>query len=455
MKKLGYIGLALLLSLSVGCGKKGEEAVAPVASTAPEIETQEEVDKFTAEDFRDFFKKYFSLTEEQILSLNKNYQTINSEYWTNLESYKKTITAVIGSYLAEDVKEKLDDHYLNSEIQLPKKMMINEYVTYGNAQIENLEISSTRPMGENMIYEIAVTTYNEVQSINDFLKNYTWVEDSAYYALKAGEGNVEQLGLTEDLVSSVTNGSDYMYASGASSDVKDVIKLVQKYWVEVEPGDKLRIKSIQEADKLMVDENVRMKVTNTQHVTRIPYYNEASEKEKGIIEKVFIQLMGGSKAFYTYYDKAVETSYTSYKELWKEIGLLNDIILDEKTYSRTFADTINPYKDNIIQLTLTPQTIQITPSIYSTKMQPRFIVSMPIKALLSNNEIVYYNYKYFVGMDSGKIEFIEFMNMESLTEEDYNASIASEGTPAEGSGQVDATQMAAETEEVTEQAALE
>lgn len=442
MKKLGYIGLALLLSLSVGCGKESAEAIVSVETTAPEIEMQEAVDKFTAEDFKGFFKQYFSLTEDQILSLNRNYQTINSEYWTNLETYKKTILDVIGKYLAEEVKAKLSDQYLNSEIQLPKKMMINEYVTYGSGKVQELEISSTRPIGENMIYEIAVTTENEVQTINDFIKNYTWVEENAYYVLNANAGDLSQTGLKEEVANAVTSADNYTYASGATSEAKDTIRLVQKYWIEVEPGDTLKIKSIQEADKLMVDESARMKVTNTQHVNRIPYYNEVNAREKSVIEKVFTQIMGGTKAFYTYYEKAADTSFESYQTLWKEMGLLNDIILEERNYSRTFADTMNPYKDNIIELTFKPQTMQITPSIYSTKMQPRFIVSMPIKALLSNNEIVYYNYKYFVGMDSGKIEFIEFMNMESLTEENYNAYV----TPVDESGATSENVEAAVTE---------
>ena len=424
MKKILYMAVVIVMSLSVGCKDKTVERTAEITEVLPKWQERPEEIQFTETDFYSFFAQYFSLSEEEILSLNRNYPRVDSAYWQNLESYKQSILDKIGNYLSADVKKKLGEQYLCNEIQLPKKLMINDYVTYGSGRLEKVEIISTRLRGEDIVYEVAATTVNPVQNLRAFEENYVWAAETGYYDLR--ENVLSQTGsvLTYSENEEMPEADDYIYAVAATDEKKDEIKLIQKYWVTVASGEFLKIKSIQEVQPIMVQENARAKATCNQHVTRVAYKVTANVKERMLIEKIFNQMMGCFKEDFKYYHKALETGYEAVKLFWEEKGLLEEMILEPTSYASAFSDTINPYKDNIIAITVTADTIQIIPSIYSTKMQMRFMVTLPIKALLSNNEIVYYKYKYFVGMDGDKVEFIEFVNMESLTEENYNASMS-------------------------------
>ncbi len=424
MKYLSYISLILIVSVCVGCEKNREIATIQVTPTTETIEIPQVDSFFSEKDFYNFFKAYFSLTEEEILSVNKNYEVVDSQYWGHLQDYKAVIINKLGDYLCEEMKQKLEEQYLTNEIHLPKKLLINEYITYGSATVESLEIISMRQMGEDMVYEIGVTTCNDVQKLSDFQESYVWVPEVNYYDLKSKVLNGEAITLERySDASSKALEADIMYAVDATEEEKDKIKLLQKYWVKVAPGRKLKIKGIQEADTLSNQERTRGQVSQSEYVTRLAYYNKVSEEERLLIQKIFGHIMCEGKMFYEYYDKAMASGYNAVKLFWEDVGLLDTINITPESYKQRFETTINPYKDNIIGLTLLPEVIEVIPSLYSTKMQPRFIVNLPIKALLSNNEIVYYKYKYFVGMDENKVEFITFMNMESLTEENYNESV--------------------------------
>lgn len=411
-----------VMSLSVGCKSEESEITAKVTTDKTSVQNQKD-SQLTETDFYNFFECYFSLSEQEILSLNKNYPQVNSDYWNNLGNYKQGVLEHIGEYLSDEVKTKLGKQYLNEEIQLPRKLRINEYVTYGSGKLEKVKILSTRLIGEDMVYEVTATTCNPVQSLSAFEKQYEWGVQTGYYDLRKNA-------LTDDLQTGkeVPGEDDYIYACAATEKEKDEIKLMQRYWVTVASGKEMRIKSIQEAQPIKIQGDAGAKVTCNQHVTRMAYRVRPSAEQSLLIEKMFAQMMVSSKEDFKHYVKVLGNGYEAVKAFWEEKGLLSEMILEPASYETAFSETINPYKDDIVDLIYLPQTIQIIPSIYSTKLQMRFIVTLPIKALLSNNEIVYYKYKYFVGMDDDKVEFIEFVNMELLTEENYNASMSDVST---------------------------
>ena len=103
--------------------------------------------------------------------------------------------------------------------------------------------------------------------------------------------------------------------------------------------------------------------------------------------------------------------------MWADVGLGDIITIDKKHYKAAFSKAIIPNKDEVITLRRTNEEIVCSPSVYSTKNQPRFIVTIPVETLLNNNEIVYYNYKYFVGLEDGRVEFIQFLDMEKCIDE--------------------------------------
>ena len=101
------------------------------------------------------------------------------------------------------------------------------------------------------------------------------------------------------------------------------------------------------------------------------------------------------------------------------MGFVNQFDIQEIYYKDAFPTSITPYKDEISTLIVNKERMKFMPSIYSTKQQPRYIVTIPVEAILNNNQKVYYNYKYFIGMENMKLEFIQFMSMNAIEEGDY------------------------------------
>ena len=109
-----------MLSLAVGCGNGNN---APVQEPTPEpvedIAVQEEVHKFVEKDFEDFFKAYFSYTDEELLVLNQQRSTTDEAYWQNLRTqYQKLISDKLGTYLADGLKNRVKVQYVQDEIKI-------------------------------------------------------------------------------------------------------------------------------------------------------------------------------------------------------------------------------------------------------------------------------------------------------------------------------------------------
>ena len=149
----------------------------------------------------------------------------------------------------------------------------------------------------------------------------------------------------------------------------------------------------------------------TQHAMRMPFQKEATLKDKASINKMLQMLFDLKQDDKIYYRKCYETSAAAFKNVWRDY-LLEDEVIVEDDYQEAFSKNLMPYQEGIWKFEIDEQEIDYQPSVYSTQNQPRFIVTLLAKALLNNEQIVYYKYQYFVCLEKNKIEAIQLINVE-------------------------------------------
>lgn len=406
--------------LSVGCSKEPEivEISNEVIAPTEEVETQIVASQLTEKDFEAFFKDYFSFSEEELLMLNQSYNTTDEAYWNHLTTvYEPMINKAIGKYLGGDLKATMKKQYVKEEINLPKWLFINQYIVSGQARVERIEIRSMRDLGSQTIYEIAVTTENECYPANTFLEQYGWGEKENYFVKK--EEGIPDISL-EQLDSQDLQEQSYIF-----SEKTDYMKLEQHYWIALDHTSQFQIVSINTATSWGVAPQDKHSLMDSQYVSRVPFETEATTKEVTLLTNLFKGIMNEKPSTYTYYNKAYDTSAEAFEKVWDDMGLGGILTINEADYQSAFQKNITPYKDGIIALSPRWEGIQITPSLWSTAKQPRFIVTIPTEALLNSNQKVYYNYKYFVGMENSQVELLQFMAMASIDEASYQSGMAS------------------------------
>ena len=415
MKKIGSISLVVLLTLAVGCGKGNNT---PIEQATPEptqeIAKQQEVNKFVEKDFENFFNDYFSFTDEQLLILNQQHMTTDTEYGKNaIEDYSSFINNQLGKYLADGLKNRLKVQYTKDQINLPKFVLLNNYVVSGEGEVDKIEIKSTRELGESTIYEVAVTTTNKCYPVNQFVKDYVWGDTEGYFTKAVSDAvpmslqgvNLEQL-----------NTQTYLFSE---SNATDEMKLEQKFWLTVENKDKLKVESIKTASDWGVATKDKNQVLDAQYINRVAFEAEPKEAERALMEKFFVTLFEQPRSVYDYMETAYSTSAETFSKVFDDLGFKGKFKFDPVTYKAAYSQEMNPYKDEIAVLKANEKTIKITPSVYSTMNQPRFVVTVPVEALHNNNEVVYYSYKYYVGMENGSVEFMQFMGMKPSDQYEY------------------------------------
>lgn len=420
MKKIYGALMLVLIAFLMGCTKIEPTPFPTFDSINVKEDTaQDQTKEVTEDDLKKFFQKYFSLSDNDILMLNQKPSLVNDTYWDTYKIYKDKLMNLIGEYLTDRAKQKLKEAYMTYDFHLPKKLEMNGYVTISAGTVDDVTILASMPNGDNVIYQIAVTTRNEVESVSDANKKYEWLMANGYYVKLNNNLEDKKTFGTNSMMEQKTENS-YLYLQTGTKDRKDAIKLVQQYWVEVKPGDTLAIESVKEASPIEVSQDTRQLASNTKHVTRVPYWKEVTVAQQNTIQKVIGQMINQQKDFYTYYEKAFNTNYDAYKLVWtKDLQLKNEVFLSPDSYKEAFNLTLNPYKDAVQSLQADRTQASIIPSVYATKKQPRFIVSIPVKAVLANNQVANYIYKYYIGMEQNKVEFIQFVNTENTTEASY------------------------------------
>lgn len=433
MKKIAYLGLVALMAMSTGCSKQEEEVVdttsvtseqqtatAAIEATEP-IETPIAMVELTEEQITPFFKALFGFSEADLSVYNANSTTDYKFYFQNLEAYRKGVEAGIGKYCSKIVLDRLHTESTKLDFDLPKKVAINNYVADASGEVRKVELLSSRIVGDHTMYKVAVTTTRKVMPLSTFESQYTWDDDMGYYAYK------ESGSITSDTQAS------YIYAD--SQEVADQICLTSYYWLEVSQGkgkNAFQVEGLKQASNIELTDEAKVKIENDIYIEREPYYEKVADKEKALVEKVFTKLFNIPPESYDYYNKI----YTDTPELlagfWKSLSLDDAIKVDTKDYKNAFTNCINPYHDQIVSVKLNKEKIEIVPSIYSTQLQPSFVVTLPVEAITNQNEKIYSLYKYYVSTEGGKIESISFIKMKDLEEDAYQAFLTGDVVAKEG-----------------------
>ncbi|MEE1072597.1 MAG: hypothetical protein U0L26_09495 [Cellulosilyticum sp.] len=411
MSRWSLIGGVVIVILISGCGNKGiyieETNTVGEALVEEAVEVEQEEDTLSGQNFKAFFKDYFSFSDEEILLVNQVRNHIDQNYWKHLkQNYTPLIKKKLGKYLSANLNQKLEKQFVHSEIYLPKWVQINDYAVSGQAQIENITIKSIKDLGESMAYEIVVETKSKCYPLPFFNNQYEWSDEVGYWTKKVSseEKNIE-------IESEITN--HYLF----SKLNNDEIKLEQSFVIITEKGKDLKIKQINQSEAWKVASEKQQQSLDTQYINRIPYRKKVWHDEAVMIQKVFNTLITFNQDDINYYNSAYDEDALAFEKMWADVGLGDIITIDKKHYKAAFSKAIIPNKDEVITLRRTNEEIVCSPSVYSTKNQPRFIVTIPVETLLNNNEIVYYNYKYFVGLEDGRVEFIQFLDMEKCIDE--------------------------------------
>lgn len=396
-----------------------------------EMMQESETYKPTEDDFKKFFTKYFSLSEDDILVINQKPDKITPEYWEAYTQYEQKVVSLIGSYLTDDAKKIIREQHLHYGFDLPKKIQIHGYVTFDPTVIEKVEILSYRPLGDNMVYEIALTTKNKVIDVFEANRRYRWDYNKGYYVRSADNASSNTFSIPNYLAKDTS--ASYLFLQETPEDHEDEIRLLQKYWVEVAPGNSLKIDSIEEASILEVDEQTAHVANNTKYITRIPYTDGVPPKDDLLVKTVFLKLFSQTPDFYYYYNKAINQDLETFKAVWdKSLGLSTKVIIPQVTYKQAYSN-INPYKDNVAKIEVKEENIVVQPSLHGTKKQPRYLVYIPVKVLLNNDEVQYYEYQYLTGLELGSIEFISYQDVVVKDETWYNSMDKSQQVEEEAS----------------------
>lgn len=409
MKKNTWkIGCFILIGLSlVGCKKasymEDEKKSIEVISEEDERIDEKAATLFSSEDFMPFFRAYFSFEEEELSKLNQIRPQMDVKYWENLsEYYEPFIMNKLQDFLADEVKQALKKGYMQAALNMPKWLKINEYVVSGKAQVNHIEIASTRELGDEILYEITVQTTNLCYPLETFNETYRWNSECGYWE-KRLQGEKDGI---EAVNASIPSKTSYLY-----SKAQDKIKLNQSFWITVKKKPKLQITKIECAQLYKGNVNEQNHLLETQHAMRMPFQKEATLKDKTSINHMLQMLFDLKQDDKIYYRKCYETSATAFKNVWRDY-LLEDEVIVKDDYQEAFSKNLIPYQEGIWKFEIDEQEIDYQPSVYSTQNQPRFIVTLLAKALLNNEQIVYYKYQYFVCLEKNKIEAIQLINVE-------------------------------------------
>lgn len=397
------IFLAVMMGLILFCSgckdrqTEGQERVLEnlmeVSASVQKAETIQEVKG--KEDLRNFFEDYFSFSIEELMILNQSRVLTDELYWKQLdEYYAPLIEEKIGKYLTDELREQIKYNYRTEEIELPKWILINGYIVSGGGQVHQINLQNTTAREDKIIYQVQVTTTHSIVSLERFNEQYKWEEVAGYYIPRDKAPGIQS------------------YETGG---LTDEIKLQQSFLITVDNSkDEFKICRINTNALWQVIGEEKQSLLNTQYVERMPYYEEVSEEEIGILKKLFTILFEKDIQAYKYYENAYDSGYRLFEKMWQEWQLGEIIRAEASSYQQDFPKNISPYKDRAKYLKADLDNMRVQTSVYSTLKQPYFIISLPVQALLYNNQIVYYNYKYFVGMKENKVEFMQFMSMKEL-----------------------------------------
>lgn len=413
MKENIKLWVIVVLCLCTGCSHKDLKASGKLSDTnavlenhiihEPQVKKEALLDILSKEEFMPFFKALYGYDEVVLERLNAYHTFDASEHIEDLAFYKAQIKEQLGPYLSSQLKNRLEEACAPLDLDLPQKVRLNGYLVEGSGKIEELEIESLQQYGEHLLYGISITSMHRILD----------------------EENTNQL-MTEGGPVDKEKDCDKWQKDELKEETStanlDEMKIKSAYWIEVSrPKEKsmphFQIEGIKQAGPFNIEENVNQTFTNTQYIQRVPYNETITQEEKEIITTVLLGLMSAPEEAHHYYEANYGEDYEKWRAFWKSIMLINYVDTNRQTYLQAYPERINPYIDDIGALHIEEENLRFTPSCYSTKYRPCYMVEIPVQALLVNGGEKRYVYRYLVSLGAKKIQAIRWIELDEMYEE--------------------------------------
>lgn len=370
-------------------------AVAKVEAKTDVAEAGEDVEQVevTDEKMKIFFSKFLKIDHEAMLALNQKPKKVNDEYWKVFSAYEEKTNEILGDYLAASVKTKLKKQYLHDDFHFPRFVGINDYMITGISDVLNATIISKQIKEEGTIYEVEITGIADVIGIDWANKKYEWDDEKGYYSQKI------------------------FLDAGTEEPGQDKIKVTLHYFVEVPKGEEFTVSSVREKTGLFygIDEQAHME--NNHFINRLSFLDEVDDKEAAVIYKFLNAFMKQNYNFYTYYRKASEANFDTFKiVLETDLELVDILKLDKSNYKQQFDPVIIPLKDNMDRLDFdVAKNIIIKPHVSSSAEFSAYQVVINGEVTLTGGKVTHYEYTYLFVVDKDlRIPSVRLIKQEEL-----------------------------------------
>ncbi len=383
--KIIIYSIFCLLAL-VGCSKA---VLQPTADIQEQMKPAENIkqgnkDLLLDQEMKGLFQKFLTIDQESILMLNQQPAKINRDYWEAYKNYQEKTYEILGQYLSEDMKKKLNKQYLHNDFHYPRLLELNDYMVREINELEDVTIVTRDDDNKN--YHVFITAKANVIDLEWANENYRWDEDKGYY---------------------VSPPEDVLKMMPAD----DQIKIGLNYWVTLDQGDDFKLRSIQEKSRIYLTTDQDKSAKNNYFVSRVPYLDQVASQDKEKIYGFLEIFMKQSYPYYHYYRRAYDTNYDVFKMAFlNDLGLTKFVKLKEENYQLCFKPAIIPLKDNIESICFTSsQDVMIRPHISASDKYHAYEVTLNAELTLINGEVRTDEYLYLFTFDNDMIYSVRFL----------------------------------------------
>lgn len=271
-------------------------------------------------------------------------------------------TKSIAEDLSPGAKETIRFGEVGVKFAHNDQLLLEEYQCDGVVGVEQVKVVGKRVGEQTIAYELKAHTEREVTPLQEIKKQFPG-----------------------------------FYPRNMKVNEKDRVKLEETYWVTVE-STTWKIESIEEGE-----------------VIRKAYGEGILEDQTRVtIEEGLKDLFKHKEVFFETYEKMLGKDEKLAKAHLRDgISQSERFCLDQKPLARHYPAKLNPYKLGE-DLVMDWEQMVITPSVYSSQKQSRFQVVIPVTLLRNHYNKVYYKYHYFIGIEEGKIEWIQPTSIETI-----------------------------------------
>ncbi len=410
IRAVALCSTALFISAcSLNTPFKTQHVAGARASIQPQTEEFVDESVATNQQMKSFFAKFLKVSHEDLLVLNQKPREVNDEYWRAYKAYETKVNDILGEYLSSEAKAKLSNQYLHDDFQFPRFVELNDYMITDIANVSDAKIVSKQVKEDSIVYEVEVIAMANVIDLDWANKKYTWDGEKGYYIqsifLDTGVDADEEPGL-------------------------DRIRVAMNYFVEIPDGETFTVNSVREKTGLYLGMDEQANIKNNQFITRRSFLNAVIVKEEAVIHDFLDEFLKEDYNFYSYYRKAYDTDFETFRILFEDYLNLSDIVaLDEENYKRQFEPSIIPLKDNMESLYFDViEDVVVMPHVSSSSKLSTYQVVINADVRLINGQVVPYEYTYLIILDKElRISSMRLMTQQELDPEE----IAGQGVTVE------------------------